>query len=156
LEQGDTVGPDNIRGTIAWDVDISPTAWTIAPSVCMGVRKGDTYDWDKAKKLIHPRGANYLDAMCPYVTFNTIMPPNSPSCAKYNEEPYRIGLSTATSFHTGGVNCGLLDGSVRFIQDSVDTNGLPNLRAGTYLQGESPLGVWGALGTPDGGESAAL
>jgi prepilin-type processing-associated H-X9-DG protein len=41
---------------------------------------------------------------------------------------------TARSFHEGGVNVLLMDGSVRFVTNSI------------------PLGVWRALGTRAGGE----
>jgi len=54
------------------------------------------------------------------------------------------------------VNVGLADGSVQFASDSVDTGGLPMTRTGIYLQGESRFGVWGAMGTPNGGESRSL
>ena len=45
---------------------------------------------------------------------------------------------SARSRHTGGVNAGLLDGSVRFVSDTTSWD------------------VWQALGTARGGESAAL
>ena len=65
-------------------------------------------------------------------------------------------MYTATSNHSGGVNCGFLDGSVRFIPDTVDTNGLADTPTGKHLTGKSRLGVWGALGTPNGGETQSL
>ncbi|MCA1693525.1 MAG: DUF1559 domain-containing protein, partial [Actinobacteria bacterium] len=40
----------------------------------------------------------------------------------------------ASSYHSGGVNVGLLDGSVKFIKDSVS------------------LATWGAIATKSGGE----
>jgi prepilin-type processing-associated H-X9-DG protein len=155
---GDTVGPDSIKGTIAVNIDIDDGTFTkTMPSVCMGLKKGNTYDWGAATtKLTHPRGGNYLDAYTIYVAFHTIMPPNAPSCTKYQNEAARVGMFTATSHHSGGVNCGLLDGSVRFITDSVDTNGLSDTPNGIKLRGQSLLGVWGALGSIAGGESKAL
>ncbi|MDR2706205.1 MAG: DUF1559 domain-containing protein [Planctomycetaceae bacterium] len=51
--------------------------------------------------------------------------------------------------HSGGVNAGMLDGSVRFISDTIDCNGASS---GQVTSGKSPYGVWGALGTPAGGE----
>ena len=47
----------------------------------------------------------------------------------------------------------LLDGSVRFISDTVDVG---DLSVAPVRRGASPYGVWGALGTPNGGESASL
>ena len=67
------------------------------------------------------------------------LPPNRPSCF-YNGDggnpsgvTYR-NLFGPTSRHPGGANVGMLDGSVKFIKDSVN------------------LGAWGALGTRAGGE----
>jgi prepilin-type processing-associated H-X9-DG protein len=44
------------------------------------------------------------------------------------------GCFAATSQHRGGVNATMMDGSVRFVKDSID------------------LGVWRALATRAGGE----
>jgi len=99
---------------------------------------------------------------------------------------YEDGIYTVSSNHTGGVNAVFLDGAVRFVSDSVDyTSASPgkawdqlpaktisrsaavggdiNLAAegasfGSFMAptGESPYGVWGALGTPSGRESKSL
>ncbi|MDR0870560.1 MAG: DUF1559 domain-containing protein [Planctomycetaceae bacterium] len=89
--------------------------------------------------------------------FHTIMPPNSASCFG-GGSPADTGtmnrmVQTATSNHSGGVNVGLGDGSVRFVSDTVDTG---NLDAGSKTSGESPYGVWGAMGSIDGGEAKSL
>jgi len=74
-------------------------------------------------------------------------------------------ITSATSNHTGGVNAALGDGSVRFVSDSVgsgdpnaDVNGTVYPTAGSPKEftGRSPFGVWGALGTINGGESTSL
>lgn len=147
---------ENIKGSAAVYVAIDDGTYSSEPSICMSIRSGNTYDYTVATRFPHPRCGNYLDALPLSSGFHTIMPPNSPSCVKYNTEQFQVGMLTATSHHTGGVNCGLLDGSVHFVSDTVDTNGLPRIRTGIYLTGESQLGVWGALGTPNGGESKSL
>jgi prepilin-type processing-associated H-X9-DG protein len=43
-----------------------------------------------------------------------------------------MGLITASSNHPGGVNCGFLDGSVKFISDSIS---LPTWRAPATMPG---------------------
>jgi prepilin-type N-terminal cleavage/methylation domain-containing protein/prepilin-type processing-associated H-X9-DG protein len=99
------------------------------------------------------RGSRQFDRAMSYVTFNTILPPNSPSCSRTNNDN-QWGFFTAQSNHSGGVNLGLCDGSVRFISDTIDTNGLPDFDFGTTSG--STLGAWGALGSINGHETQGL
>jgi len=96
---------------------------------------------------------------------------------------YQDGIHTPSSNHTGGVNAVFLDGAVRFVSDSVDyTSATPGgawdqlpaksvtsllgpidlpgggASHGSFMapSGQSPYGVWGALGSPSGGESKSL
>jgi prepilin-type N-terminal cleavage/methylation domain-containing protein len=79
---------------------------------------------------------------------STVMPPNGPSCAIFAED-WNAVMWAPTSYHAGGVVGVLLDGSVRFINETIDTG---NLALPPVLSGPSPYGVWGALGSKDGGE----
>lgn len=81
-------------------------------------------------------------------SFSTILPPNSPACT--SQYWYLAGPS---SNHQGGANVALLDGSVRFISDFIDYGDFSKAPVRT---GESPYGIWGAMGTGDGGESKYL
>ncbi len=90
--------------------------------------------------------------------FTTILPPNSKVyCSSWPGNGTVIG--GARSYHSGGVNASMLDGSVRFITNSVDTGdgeedgGLEQV---PRTSGRSPYGVWGALGTANGGESKSI
>jgi prepilin-type processing-associated H-X9-DG protein len=98
------------------------------------------------------RGLRFGDGRIAMSGFVTILPPNSPSCTPTDHNA-GWSLYTATSYHTGGVNAGLLDGSVRFISNTINTETLTNPQ---QLTGPSPYGVWGAYGTIDGGESQTL
>jgi prepilin-type N-terminal cleavage/methylation domain-containing protein len=141
-----------IKGGIAVVGGIDVGDWVWAPSVCKSIQTGNVFT---GTPLNQYRCGRYLDGLVLYTGFNTIMPPNSPSCVK-NQAEATSGFYAATSYHTGGVNCGKVDGSVFFVSDSVDTNGLPSHQQGQYLTGPSPYGVWGAMGTPGGGESKSL
>ncbi|MCL2742913.1 MAG: DUF1559 domain-containing protein [Planctomycetaceae bacterium] len=96
----------------------------------------------------HWPGCIWFSGRTTYNSFHTVLPPNAPSC--YSDTVTVIVVS-ATSYHSGGVNVSLLDGSCRFISDTINTG---DLSVGRPMTGPSPYGVWGALGTPDGGESS--
>jgi prepilin-type N-terminal cleavage/methylation domain-containing protein/prepilin-type processing-associated H-X9-DG protein len=85
---------------------------------------------------------------------STVLSPNS---GQVLEKGGGISLTPPSSTHTGGVNCAFGDGSVHFITEAVDTgtNGGTQIRRVDDSQGASLHGVWGALGSARGGESAA-
>lgn len=102
-------------------------------------------------------GKFWHDGHPTYVAFNTVLPPNAPSCVHVvtwgDGDP---AILPPTSNHTGGVNAARCDGSVGFISQSIDTG---NLAAPSTIAdgggGQSPYGVWGALGSKAGGEVSA-
>ncbi len=86
--------------------------------------------------------------------FNTVMPPNGPSCvgdANVNADS-SSGVYAPSSFHPDGVLGLMVDGSVRFVNDNIDTG---NLGAAEVTGGPSFFGVWGAMGSKAGGEGIA-
>ena len=87
--------------------------------------------------------------------FTTITPPNAPSCVPNSQQTgsIELGAIAPTSYHTGGVNCAYGDGSVQFISDTIDAG--PST-ARCVVSGPSQFGVWGALGSRNGGESKSL
>jgi len=97
----------------------------------------------------HWPGAIFYSGRPAYNSFHSVLPPNSPDC---QTDVINVQARAATSYHPGGVNIVMMDGSGRFITDSIDCGELDKKRP---LEGKSPYGVWGGLGTPSGGESVA-
>jgi prepilin-type processing-associated H-X9-DG protein len=67
-------------------------------------------------------------------------------------------MITVTSRHPGGSHVQMADGSVKFINESINTQtpgtaGLGEDATNTNLGGASPYGIWGALGTMFGSEA---
>lgn len=101
------------------------------------------------------RGANWIDGSASNSLFNTILPPNGPSCA-VGDAIATDGIYSAGSDHNDGVNVLMADGRVRFVSESIDRG--PE-DASVAVTGNddpenvpSPFGVWGALGSRSGGE----
>ena len=99
------------------------------------------------------RGIRGFDGRITYSGFNTVFPPNSPQCmARNGTGEGGWGFFSPTSNHPMGVNATYADGSVRFISETINCGSL--LSGGEAPRGEaSRFGVWGALGSINGGET---
>jgi hypothetical protein len=72
-------------------------------------------------------------------------------------------IMPASSYHQGGVLAAMCDGSVRFVDETIDagdpsrtttsTGGSVSAITNPAYSGRSIRGVWGALGTINGGET---
>ncbi|MFO0943287.1 MAG: DUF1559 domain-containing protein [Pirellulales bacterium] len=126
---------------------------TTAPAICKTTASGVYYT---AGVIVKGRfGSWWTDGQAERVAFNTALGPNSPGCtddADGNADSVNIVLPP-TSRHTGGVNVGLADGSVRFVSNSID-NG--NTSVAQPDSGASNWGAWGALGSKSGGDLSNL
>ena len=79
----------------------------------------------------------------------------------FGQSSFGAVLGGVSSFHPGGANTAMMDGSVRFIGNDIDTGDLfaPRSRlmeTNQTVEGKSAYGVWGALGSINGGESTSL
>jgi prepilin-type N-terminal cleavage/methylation domain-containing protein len=98
-------------------------------------------------------GALWSDGQAERVGFNTVLPPNAPSCVNDGNvnADSNGGVLNASSMHPSGVNAVFADASVHFINQNINTG---NRAAPAPGPGQtSPYGVWGALGSIDGGEA---
>ena len=86
------------------------------------------------------------------VGFNTVLPPNSIGCTSGTSEWGQENVFPPDSYHPGGVNAALADGSVRFFSETIDTGDLTADCPTATGAKASPYGVWGALGSRVGGE----
>jgi hypothetical protein len=143
------VGQIDNRTDSVSGLDVKPTS--IAPLKCFDstVRQGNKYV--STLTFVNFLGQRWADAIASRGSLQTILPPNSPACISSGEVS-RV-LHAASSFHSGGVNVGLYDGSIRFVTETIDYG---DLSLPPVESGASPYGVWGAMGSCKGGESKAL
>jgi prepilin-type N-terminal cleavage/methylation domain-containing protein/prepilin-type processing-associated H-X9-DG protein len=118
------------------------------PGACYAMATGNRFIGVPVKGRF---GDMWADGQAERVGFTTILPPNAPSCVADNAggADSQGGVLNAASYHPGGVQALLADGSVRFISETIDTGrtDLPPV-----VDGASRYGVWGALGSISGGE----
>ena len=118
------------------------------PGPCLAVKNGTQLDRDATTASW--RGQRWADGQILVSGFNTVLPPNSPNCSYGGDSVW--GVASAQSNHSGGVNACMLDGSVRFVSDTIDCG---DSWANAVVSGASPYGVWGAMGSAQGGETTS-
>ena len=126
-----------------------------SPALCRTVTLGRWYA--EGTPINNQWGRHWTDGQSHRVSFNTILPPNSPTCFDRGSYADQQGMILPpVSRHPGGVSVALADASVRFMTSSIDAgdSNLPAPQSGTG--GPSPYGIWGALGSKSGGETVQL
>ena len=121
------------------------------PGTCYAQATGKRYIGVSIKGRF---GDLWADGQAERVGFNTVLPPNAPACVNDGDgnADSNGGVLTASSNHPNGVMGLMGDGSVRFVTENINTG---DLSLPPVAGGPSPYGVWGALGSVDGGEPSA-
>lgn len=166
--------------------NISPgAAGGVAPESCKGRATSKAYIASipgGAAQSIYP-GQMWNNGQAFFSACTTNIPPNGASCALYPTAPANNGTSatgdtsgiyTPSSRHTGGAQCLMGDGTVRFINENINSTEryfdtlagvAPNLSptlglapSATSLVPAVPpagfaAGIWQSLGTANGGET---
>jgi prepilin-type processing-associated H-X9-DG protein len=109
------------------------------------------------------KGHRWGDARNPFSMFHAALPPNAPSCKDMDQYSGCYAIS-AGSYHIGGVNVSMADGSGKFVSDRVDCGDITRRLGeelggdseGHHWKGASTVGVWGAMATPAGKETVSL
>ena len=145
---------------------VTPPSTTFDLNVCWKTTNGQKqYATASTQVRRGVMGRCWGDSL-PYRTgFMTIFPPNTgPNCMAGDIGVYDAAMSviSASSFHPGGVQCGMGDGSTRFVPSMINarSTGTPADYANPtgkntliVSSGSSPFGIWGALGSLNGGET---
>jgi len=115
---------------------------TLDPATCLAYVEGNEYGPSCPAISSFSAGELWAFGHPYWNAFLTVLSPNGPTCSNGGDnQSSQSGIYTASSRHPGGVQALRVDGSVDFISETIDAVG-----------GASGYGVWGALGTRDGGE----
>jgi hypothetical protein len=148
------------KNLVANDTTIS----LVAVLTAKGTGANYTTDTGKVDAIVDYSGKRWIDGAIVYTGFVAILPPNSPAplsvALALDDTEGSAALVSASSFHPGGVNAVLADGAVKFYSETIDTTTCYNTTANAtyekaYTSGKSSHGVWGALGSRNGGESVS-
>lgn len=156
---GDRTAQSRIQGYQATGVAEAGTGRGVLPAICKALATEGRYK--QGQDNIAKKGLHWGDGNVDASGFNTILPPNSPSCIVGPSDG--AGIHSASSYHIGGVHVVMLDNSVRFISNNIDTGSLTDPSPGAYSPNGpmqytpdwtagSPYGTWGAMGTLNGSD----
>jgi type II secretory pathway pseudopilin PulG len=131
---------------------------TANPAACLSNVLNGEYTGTIAD-ILNWKGSKWSAGHPSRTAFSTILPPNGPSCVSQSNDSQARTLNSASSQHSGDIVQNLfVDGSIRATSNTIDTGNLLNTTTPGKIKdsGESDFGVWGALGTINGGEPKSL
>jgi len=133
------------------ETDTANQPSSMKPNSCLQNAYSSTDRSVLAKRVLGVwNGGIFFSGQPAYSGFHTVLAPNSPSC---RSDVSDVMVLTVSGYHTGGVNSVFMDGSCTFISETIGSGDSNRMRP---VSGPSPYGVWGSLGTPNGGESVSL
>jgi prepilin-type processing-associated H-X9-DG protein len=167
------------EGTVAIEVGPNPkiklgvaelgidAAGATAASNCLAKKKADGSLDSSATVMEAHRlpGRRLYEGRTSVMGLNFILPPNSPWCGSGTTPDAGGGFFSPSSNHTGGVNVAMIDGSVHFVSDTIDSGDpAQDVRAKSGIASgnvwassfASIYGIWGSAATPASGESKQL
>jgi len=155
-------GVARVAGTKMDNTNVPTSATYCSVAGCLAAQQGK--QWSSAitnAELDLARDACrwWLESSTISTSFNTILPPNSGACTTAAGDRVSRTILPPSSSHSGGVNVALGDGSVRFVSDTINSKTTSGTNANLdycVMSGESPFGVWGAMGSAKGGESVTF
>lgn len=157
-ERANAVDSSDIRGLAA----NNQAGMDNNPSLCLATASGGRYLPGVSVQDQRVLGSLWHNGSAPFGGFNTVLPPNSPTCIFGNWDQ-GSGLISASTYHSGGsMNVLMADGAIRTVNETIDVGDItrtdnPNAtdawnKSLKPYTGPSPYGVWGALGTMRGQE----
>ncbi|MDR2643330.1 MAG: DUF1559 domain-containing protein [Planctomycetaceae bacterium] len=141
--RGDIAGiAGNWTGTMAWCLN-AVNGW-----------KNGTYG------SVGYMGMTWADGCSGIAAFNSLLPPNSPSCmvGVLNDSPSYNMIITLSSYHPGGANVAMADGSTHFLNNTIQSGDISKTLWYMVDHHSEPsvFGVLGKLGSAAAGESVSL
>ncbi len=172
MAERDLANPSNAKDGIGrvWGAAVT------TPAACsLNLTQGY---FSAASSVLQLPGEKWSSGFLFYSGVTFIIPPNGASCAATapanGSAVGTNGIITPSSRHTGGCHCLMGDGTVKFVNENInsatsststpklDQTTAPDLEAvtnatytGFTYTGQSPYGIWGAIGTMGGGETVS-
>jgi prepilin-type N-terminal cleavage/methylation domain-containing protein/prepilin-type processing-associated H-X9-DG protein len=142
----------NMQANLPAGIGVASTLLsTSAPSACLAQVANGAYLSGPPAHGSGIVGGRWADGVQCFTSFYTAAPPNFPRCAR--DDNSNNNCLPASSYHTSGANIAMMDGSVRFVSDSIDAGDPTVAMSLANATGASIRGVWGAMGSIAGGES---